>query len=281
MDIELSRNKKATLNLASVVYGTQGVDLDDPAELYHEASTLYPSQIERQMSGIGVLERSPQLRLTASRSSKRYPHVPTIALPAAAWPEMPFAQILAKRRSRAPASSTPLAVNALSGVLHSAMGITSSFGLAPHGEQCFRTTPSGGALYPSEIYVLAFAVEGVPAGLHHFDPFERVLEVIRPGDHRSELCAALPMAHLTEKCAAALVITSMFWRTRFKYGQRGYRFALLEAGHLVQNIVLAATALDLASLPVGGFYDRALADLLMIDGINEAPLYVVPLGARA
>ena len=73
----------------------------------------------------------------------------------------------------------------------------------------------------------------------------------------------------------------MFWRTRFKYGQRGYRFALLEAGHLVQNVLLAATALDIAAVPVGGFYDRRLADVLMVDGINEAPLYVVPLGGHA
>ena len=50
----------------------------------------------------------------------------------------------------------------------------------------------------------------------------------------------------------------MFWRTRFKYGLRGYRFALLEAGHVMQNAVLAAAALALPALPVGGFYDRRL-----------------------
>jgi SagB-type dehydrogenase family enzyme len=281
MELDLSRNEKSTLNLSSVVYGAQGVDLDDPAELYHEASTLYPSQLERQMAGIGLLERSAQLQLSASRSTKRYPHLPTIALPAGVWPEVPLAQILAKRRSRAPASSTPLPIDTLSDVLHSAMGMTASLQLAPHGEQCFRTTPSGGALYPSEMYVLSFAVTGVPAGLHHFDPFERVLEVIRPGDHRADLRDALPMAHLADHCAAALVVTSMFWRTRFKYGQRGYRFALLEAGHLVQNVLLAATALDIAAIPVGGFYDRRLADVLLVDGLNEAPLYVVLLGGAA
>ena len=276
MDVDTYRKETATLNLSAIVYGNDGVALDDAAELYHEASTLYPSQIERQMPGIGMVERSSQVQLTATRSTKRYSHVPTIALPAAVWPQMPLAEILAKRRSRAPAGGAPLSLGQLSSVLHSAMGITAS-----HDEQHFRTTPSAGALYPSEVYVLSFAVTGVPAGLHHFDPFERVLEVIRPGDFRTKLCAALPMPQLTQECAAAFVVTSMFWRTRFKYGQRGYRFALLEAGHLVQNMLLAATALDIQAVPVGGFYDRVLADVLLIDGINEAPLYVVPLGGRS
>ena len=71
-----------------------------------------------------------------------------------------------------------------------------------------------------------------------------------------------------------------FWRSRFKYGQRGYRFALLEAGHLAQNVLLAAEALDLGAAPIGGFYDRQLAEFLEIDGVNEGPLYVIPIGSK-
>ena len=83
-----------------------------------------------------------------------------------------------------------------------------------------------------------------------------------------------------ESCAVALVVTAMLWRSRFKYGQRGYRFALLEAGHLAQNVLLASEGLDLAAVPVGGFYDRRLAALLAIDGVNEVPLYVLPIGSK-
>jgi SagB-type dehydrogenase family enzyme len=70
----------------------------------------------------------------------------------------------------------------------------------------------------------------------------------------------------------------MFWRTRFKYGLRGYRFALLEAGHLMQNVLLAAAALDLAAVPVGGFFDSRLERLLSIDGVNESALYCASIG---
>jgi SagB-type dehydrogenase family enzyme len=73
----------------------------------------------------------------------------------------------------------------------------------------------------------------------------------------------------------------MFWRTRFKYGLRGYRFALLEAGHVVQNVLLACTALGLAAVPVGGFYDRPVDALLGADGVNESVVYAVSLGRPA
>ena len=82
-------------------------------------------------------------------------------------------------------------------------------------------------------------------------------------------------------CGALFVVSAMFWRTRFKYGLRGYRFALLECGHLAQNLLLAATALDLAAVPLGGFYDRRVDQLLGLDGVNESALYMVAAGVRA
>jgi SagB-type dehydrogenase family enzyme len=72
----------------------------------------------------------------------------------------------------------------------------------------------------------------------------------------------------------------MVWRTRFKYGLRGYRFSLLEAGHLVQNVVLAATALGLPAVPLGGWYDRRLDELVGADGLDEASVYAVAVGGR-
>jgi len=73
----------------------------------------------------------------------------------------------------------------------------------------------------------------------------------------------------------------MFWRSRFKYGLRGYRFALVEAGHVVQNVVLAAAALGLPALPVGGYYDCRLDALVGANGLDEASVYAVVLGGRA
>jgi SagB-type dehydrogenase family enzyme len=76
-----------------------------------------------------------------------------------------------------------------------------------------------------------------------------------------------------------IVLTAVFWRSRFKYGARAYRFALIEAGHVAQSLLLGAAALGLRTLPVGGFYDRSVDALIGIDGVHEAALYLLPVGA--
>ncbi len=90
-----------------------------------------------------------------------------------------------------------------------------------------------------------------------------------------------PYDELLDAAALLVVVTGVFWRSRFKYGLRGYRFTLLEAGHLGQNLLLAAAALDLAALPVGGFYDRRVERLLGVDGVNESALYLFAVGRPA
>jgi SagB-type dehydrogenase family enzyme len=138
--------------------------------------------------------------------------------------------------------------------------------------------PSGGALYPLDVYVAAPAVTGLEEErLHHFDPLRSCLEVLGPVD-RGQLAALTPYPELVATASAVVFVTATFWRSRFKYGQRGYRFALLEAGHVAQNVLLAATALGLASVPLGGFFDRQVNGLLGVDGLHEAALYVIPVG---
>jgi SagB-type dehydrogenase family enzyme len=147
----------------------------------------------------------------------------------------------------------------------------------PGGDGLRRPVPSGGALYPREVYVIPLAVTALEPALYHFHPFESRLSRLRHLDGAS-LRSALVDATVLDVTAALLVITSVFWRSRCKYGLRGYRFALLEAGHLAQNVVLAAAGLDLPALPVGGFYDRRLDELVGADGLDEASLYAVALG---
>ena len=80
--------------------------------------------------------------------------------------------------------------------------------------------------------------------------------------------------------SAIVFITALFERTTFKYGSRGYRFALLEAGHVAQNLDLAAAGLGLATLNVGGFVDRQIDDLLGLDGLLHSTIYICAIGAE-
>jgi SagB-type dehydrogenase family enzyme len=152
---------------------------------------------------------------------------------------------------------------------------------AAYGAHCLdgrarRPVPSGGALYPLELYPAVIGVEGMKPGIYHYDPYARRLADLERSFER--LRDALVDPSLAASSSVAIVITGVFWRSRFKYGQRGYRFTLLEAGHVAQNLVLAAAGLELSALPLGGFYDREVERAIGVDGVDESALYVVLVG---
>jgi SagB-type dehydrogenase family enzyme len=78
-----------------------------------------------------------------------------------------------------------------------------------------------------------------------------------------------------------IFITSVFERSVFKYGDRGYRFIFLEAGHVAQNINLVAYGLGLASVNIGGFLDRRVDDFLGLDGLTHSTIYMIAIGEEA
>ncbi len=255
------------------VYGEEPPEADDPAELFHEASRLYPSVVDARVVGASLLARSPELRASASRAVRRRTGLPAVQLPEPAPVRGSLEALVGARRSTRAYGEALLQLAELSALLRTSYGITGA-----HGQQPLRAVPSGGALYPLELYVAAQRVEQLERALYHYDPLRSVLEHVRPLES-GELEGLTPYDELLVPSAAVTMISAVFWRSRFKYGQRAYRFALLEAGHVAQGFVLAATALDLAACPVGGFYDRLVDAFLGIDGLYEASLYLLPVGA--
>ena len=273
-----------TVVSADLVYDGEP-PLDDAAENYHEASKLYPAFGKRQTRGY-LLEMRADVSHSTTRGIKRYRTVPRVELPEALLPDVSLAQAISMRRTQREFAEGPIELGALSTLLHAGYGVTHASKVgSPDGPSIsFRSVPSGGALYPLELYVIAFTVEGLEPGLFHFDPGARRLDQVRavPVETlRAEVAEAAVYAEVATTAAALVAITGMFWRTRFKYGLRGYRFALLEAGHVAQNILLTATGLGLASAPLGGFYDRRTDELLDLDGVNESTLYEVAVGLPA
>lgn len=269
-----------TVRSASLIFGGTEPPQDDPAEGYHESSKLYPSFAARQTRG-RLLDTHLGLRVSSLRSVKRSSHLPAVPLPEPALPSAPFGEVIGARRSERAFADAPLQLSDVAALLHAAYGTTHELDVgAPGLGPQLRTVPSGGALFPLEVYVLPWRVDDLPPALYHFDPLRRVLELFRQGEFEEDVRAAMIYDDVALGCGALFVVSAMFWRTRFKYGLRGYRFALLECGHLVQNLLLAATALDLAAVPLGGFYDRRVDELLGIDGVNESALYAVAAGAR-
>jgi SagB-type dehydrogenase family enzyme len=178
------------------------------------------------------------------------------------------------RRSVRDYADAPLTLEELSRLLYAAQGVTEPrFG--------FRAAPSAGALYPMELYVVVHRVAGLDRGIYHYAVQEHRLELVRSGDFRAEIVAAGIGQDFLGTAGVCLVLTAVFQRTRWRYRERTYRYILLEAGHIGQNIYLAATSMGMGACAVGAFLDDAVNELLGVDGEEEAALYILSVGKRA
>lgn len=196
-------------------------------------------------------------------------HKGEVALP----PPVTFSKIsveeaLQTRRSIRTYKSTPVTLQEISQLLWAAQGITA--------ESRFRTTPSAGALYPLELYLVAGNVEGLAPGIYHYLSQHHVLIKESDGDLRLPLYKAALEQDSARSGAADIVITGVFSRTRKKYGDRANRFVYMEAGHAAQNIYLQSVSLKLGTVSLGAFDDNQVKNLLNL--VNEDPLYILPIG---
>ncbi len=145
-------------------------------------------------------------------------------------------EAIQRRRSVRDYSGNPLTMEQLSLLLHSAYGITEpSYPL--------RASPSAGALYPLEIYPVVNRVTGLASGVYHYRAEDHALDLIKEGDFRSSLLTCTGGQDMVLQASVVLVMTAIFQRTRWKYQDRAYRYVLLDAGHLGENLYLAATSL--------------------------------------
>jgi len=189
---------------------------------------------------------------------------------------VPLGEAILSRRTQTAFGPAPVSLRDLSSLLTGGYGATERPSAV--GDRRFRTVPSAGALYPLELYVDVRAVTGLEPGLYHFQATAALLQRLRSlaGE---ELAAAFVQPNVIEAAAAVILITAVFQRTTFKYGERGYRFALIEAGDVAQNIDLVASALGLPAANLGGFFDRELEMLLDVDGVEQSLVYAVAIGS--
>ena len=141
----------------------------------------------------------------------------------------------------------------------------------------YRTTPSAGGLYPVELYWIVLDVEGLAPGIWHFHAPGFSLIPVWKGSFLAEARSILLDYPLPRETGAVAVLTGIFSRGSWRYGERAYRRVLLDAGHLGGNLLAPAVREGLHPYPLSGFRDQALSDLLFPDS-DEVPLLTVPLG---
>jgi len=254
------------------------------AETYHEASKINEANGLSFRRRIGTVLGSPFYLKLISRGYKSYPVAETTPLPALDQLEdtdlsRAFKRIVLRRRSVREFTGAPMSLNNLTNIIFNACGITGIMTLTFGIEQKARAVPSGGALYPLELYVVSHRVEGLAPGVYHYNVEKHALELLTSGQFDKELGYALFYEEMFKSVSAALIITGVLKRSSLKYGERAYRFMLLEAGHVGQNICMTAGSLGLGCVMLGGFFDDNVNQLVGVNGVTEAALYTCALGS--
>jgi SagB-type dehydrogenase family enzyme len=199
-----------------------------------------------------------------------------VALPA---PEpTALGELLRLRRSCRAFALRPLPLAALASVLHAAYGEVDAGVTAGAEGLLRRTVPSAGGLFPLEIHVVLRSVDGIEDGVYHYDVPAHALQQTARGDAFAALEPSFYAFPFIRDANAVVLVAAVFRRTQKKYGPRGYRYILLEAGHVVQNVCLAAAGRDLATLCMGGFVDSRVNGLLGLDPRAGGVVYSVALG---
>ena len=244
-------------------------DLFSLSEVYHENT---------KVRRINPDTYDTSLDTAMSKSFKEYKNAPRIALDRNTSTGKQFDDVMLHRRSTRFFGRKPLLKKDISYLLEYTYAAREKETMEFPG--FYRPSPSAGALYPLELYPVIFSAHEIPKGIHHYHALTHTLEFLREGsfaDCIADICLA---QEFIKNSGACIAVTAVFDRTKGKYKDRGYRYVLLDAGHLLQNVYLAATALELPVCSIGGFYDDEFNELLDIDGVNEAVIYAVVVGSR-
>lgn len=231
----------------------------------------YLQETRYTRAGLG----EPRLSYPRADAFKEYPRA-AVRLPVRLPQKLPAAdlwEILAKRRSIRQYKDRYLTQEELSALVWAAQGVT----LATRS-YLLRTAPSAGALYPVETYLAVHRVEEMEPGIWHLNLPDFALELLKSQDTRQPLVQACLGQRFLAEAAVDFIWTGILNRAMWKYRERAIRYIFLDAGHICQNLMLAATALGLGCCPVGAFFDEEVESLVHVDGVEEVALYLASVG---
>lgn len=210
-----------------------------------------------------------QLNFSVGEKYSNEPHIKKYGIhPYNIKPEEINKPIIPYKKSKTNFAYRSISIDVIFKLLHSSYLISNS-----HNNEYHSSLPSAGGLFPSELYVFIFNVKDQRPGIYHYHKEKGYLSYIREIDN-----SFIPSINkFVEKSSFLVIITSNFKNLIAKYGPRGYRYALIESGHIGQNFSLSCNYLDIDCRPVGGFFDNKLSRILQLP-IEETPVYVYSFG---
>ncbi|HEX5370490.1 MAG TPA: SagB/ThcOx family dehydrogenase [Dehalococcoidia bacterium] len=219
------------------------------ARAYHELSKLWPGD---------AAPRSVDAALVP-KQYKRYIDLPSIALPPPSNPDE---------------ATGALTLPGLAALLHYSNGIVRRSRIRGRDIE-FRAASCTGAAYHVEAYVVCGDLDGLGAGVYHYDVREESLRPLRYGDYRG----LLGESTCTAPRQCAIVLTSTFWRNAWRYQERAYRHMFWDSGTIIANLLALAESRRLNPMLATAFVDVGVNLLLGVDGHKEASVCVIWLGA--
>jgi SagB-type dehydrogenase family enzyme len=238
-------------------------------ELFHENSKV--GRFDVMPSNTAVARRMAQLKVVFD-----YERCPVTPLPEPAELSASLGDVVQQRHSAHQLTPGEVGLPELAAMLEAAAGLTHDGIAGP--TRPLRTVPSAGALFPIELFVATRSVADLADGIYHHNPLQRELRRVFEAPALDDLARAFVQPGLVSGASVVFCLTAVFDRLTFKYADRGYRFALLEAGHIAHALALSAAALELGSVSLGGFLDRDLDAVLGVDGLSWSSIYVVAVG---
>jgi SagB-type dehydrogenase family enzyme len=238
----------------------------EAARRYHDATMHSPQSVRSGGHGLDWDTKPEPFKI--------YPDLPVVPLPR----DFPVpAQDALAAISGEPEAVEALDLGRLAAALFWSAGVTKRRTYPAGGVMYFRAAPSTGALYQTEVYVVAGEVGGLVPGVYHFSPGDFALRRLRDGDFRGALAIAAADEDMAAR-PATLILSGIYWRNTWKYQARGYRHLFWDSGSMLANLLAASTALDLPARAVTGFVDLEVNGLLGLDAEKEGALLLVPLG---
>ncbi|GAA1970042.1 SagB/ThcOx family dehydrogenase [Microbacterium deminutum] len=203
-----------------------------------------------------------------------------IPLPASDLPDVSLADVLARRRTGRAFSGDPVTMRDLATILRTCWGVSSIHNDPGVGPVVLKTSPSGGARHPVEVYCIAQNVDGLEAGTYHFSAGRNALARLSAAAPSSDrVLEALTGQPWVADAAAVFLMTAVTKRSAWKYRQsHAYRVILLDAGHLGQTFHLVCTALGLAPWTSAAIDEAIAEELLGLDDPSEIVLYAAACG---
>jgi|HubBroStandDraft_2_1064218.scaffolds.fasta_scaffold00986_10 SagB-type dehydrogenase family enzyme len=257
---------------------SSGYQEEELCRLYHENSKLWPS-VEGSKGARSVSQEELLAPVEASRQFATEEAQPLMASHVSVDDRAgSLAGAIATRRSAMDFAEVALELAAVARLLVGSYRVTGELHTSA-GQVLLRSAPSAGGLYPIGVYLAAISIEGLARGVYRYDPATTALMTYRLDEdiarHLGQVCSE---GKHVRHAAGAMVLTARLARTIAKYGERGYRYVLLEAGHIAQLMSLAAVPLDIALRCYGAFYDEPANRLVGVDGRSESAVYVLLIG---